>query len=186
MKHIILAGSSRCGKTTLAMKFRKYGYVHYKMDSIKRGIDNNFWKRYQSDWKVVSPYMAHLINQMILDNKSDIVRNKEYYFIDTCHLYPKDIIKYNLDDVIIVFVGYNNLNIDKKIKDIRKYDKKTWSKDINDEDLKDYLISGIEYSNEVKKECEKYNIKYFDTGKNFKKVIKEVEKYLLSKMNEAV
>ncbi len=182
MKHIILAGGSRCGKTTLAMKFRKYGFIHYKMDSIKRGIDNNFWKKYKSDWKVVSPYMAHLINQMIIDNQNDIVKDKEYYFIDTCHLYPKDIIKYNLDNTIIVFVGYNDLDIDKKIRDIRKYDKKTWSNSINDNDLRDYLISGINYSNEVKKECEKYNIKYFDTGRNFKKIMKEIEKYIINEL----
>ena len=42
MKHIIIAGASRSGKTTLALKFKKEGFVHYKMDTIKRGLDNNF------------------------------------------------------------------------------------------------------------------------------------------------
>ena len=42
MKHIIIAGASRSGKTTLALKLAKHGFVHYKMDSIKRGIDDNF------------------------------------------------------------------------------------------------------------------------------------------------
>ena len=181
-KHIILAGGSRCGKTTLAMKLSKLGFVHYKMDTIKRGIDRNFWDHYQDDWRVVSPHMAHLINTMIQDNKSDIVRGKEYYCIDTCHLYPSDLVKYDLGNTVIVFFGYINIDIEKKIRDIRKYDKKLWSSKLSDDDLREYLKTGIEYSKEVKEECEKYNIKFFDTGRNFKRVKKEAEKYILCEL----
>ena len=35
MKHIIIAGASRSGKTTLALKLAKHGFIHYKMDSKK-------------------------------------------------------------------------------------------------------------------------------------------------------
>jgi adenylate kinase family enzyme len=181
-KHIILAGGSRCGKTTLAMKLSKLGFVHYKMDTIKRGIDRNFWNHYRDDWRVVSPHMGHLIKTIIVENQSDIVRGKEYYCIDTCHIYPSDLAKYNLKDTIIVFFGYINIDIEKKIRDIRKYDKKLWSSELSDDDLRDYLKTGIDYSKEAKEECEKYNIKFFDTGRNFKKVIKEAEKYILDEL----
>ena len=183
-KHIILAGGSRCGKTTLSMKLGKLGFVHYKMDTIKRGIDRNFWDHYQDDWRVVSPYMAHLIKTIIEENQSDIVRGKEYYCIDTCHIYPSDLVKYKLENVVIVFLGYINLDIEKKIRDIRKYDKKLWSSKLTDEDLRYYLKSGIEYSIEAKNECEKYNIKFFDTGRNFKKVMKDVYSYILSELKK--
>ena len=36
--HIIIAGCARSGKTTLSLMLNKYGYVHYKMDSIKKRI----------------------------------------------------------------------------------------------------------------------------------------------------
>ena len=37
---------------------------------------------------------------------------------------------------------------------------------------------GIMYSKKAKEQCEKYNIKYFDTSYNFKEVMKEVERYI--------
>ena len=183
MKHVIIAGASRCGKTTLSLKLRKLGLVHYKMDSIKRGIDNNFWNGYKDDWRKVSPHMAKLINTMIKDNKTDIVNNKEYYLIDTCHLYPTDIIKYDIKNTIIVFIGYSEVNIDKKLKQIRKYDKNVWSNDIDDNEMKYGISLGVEYSKITKEECKKYNIKYFDVSKNFKKVLKEVYDYIMLEIN---
>ena len=66
MKNVIIAGCSRCGKTTLSKYLKdKYGLTHYKMDSIKRGIDKNFWDGYKDDWEKVSPHIAHLIKQII-------------------------------------------------------------------------------------------------------------------------
>ena len=183
-KHVILAGGSRCGKTTLSMKLSKLGFVHYKMDTIKRGIDRNFWDHYKDDWRVVSPHMAHLIRVMIEDNQSDVVRGKEYYCIDTCHLYPVDIAKCNLENTVIVFFGYIDLDIEEKIRYIRKYDKKTWSCKLSDDELRDYLQEGIDYSKEVKEECEKYGIKFFDTGRNFKKVMKEAYNYIQEELKK--
>ena len=54
MKHIIIAGASRSGKTTLALKLAKHGFIHYKMDSIKRGIDDNFYEKRDGAWIAVN------------------------------------------------------------------------------------------------------------------------------------
>ena len=183
-KHVIIAGASRCGKTTLSLRLSKLGFVHYKMDSIKRGIDNNFWDHYHDDWKVVSPHMCHLIKMIIEENQLDIVRDKEYYCIDTCHIYPNDIAECNLKNTIIIFLGYTDLNIDEKIRDIRKYDDKTWSDKLTDEEFKPYLEEGIKYSREAKEMCCKYNIKYFDVSKNFNKVIEEAYQFIINELKK--
>lgn len=181
-KHIIIVGCSRCGKTTLSLKLAKLGFVHYKMDSIKRGIDRNFWDSYQGEWRMVSPHMAELISRMIRENKTDIVYNKEYYVIDTLYLYPSDLAKQDLKDTIIVFLGHANTTPEEKLKQIRKYDKNVWSNKLDDEEMKYGIQRGIDYSIEVKEECEKYGIKYFDVSKNFKKVQKDVYNYILSEL----
>lgn len=178
MKHIIIAGAARSGKTMLALKLGQEGFVHYKMDSIKRGIDNNFWNNYKDDWKKVSPHMAHLIKTIIDENQSDIVKNQEYYCIDTCHIYPRDIAKYNLKNTVIVFMGYCDIDIKDKIKNIRKYDIGTWSTKKTDEDLINYTKQDIEYSIEAKKECEEFGIKFFDTSNNFEKVLYDIYTYI--------
>jgi len=173
MKNVIIAGSSRCGKTTLSKYLKdKYGLTHYKMDSIKRGIDKNFWDGYKDDWHKVSPHMAHLINQIINE------REDEYLVIDTCHLYPEDIFKYNLKDTIIIFLGHDTISVDDKLKEIRKYDKHAWTNFKDDEYMKYSTILGLEYSIEARNQCEKLNMKYFDTSHNFKKVMKEIIKYI--------
>lgn len=186
MKHIIIAGASRCGKTTLSMKLSKEGFVHYKMDSIKRGIDKNFWDGYRDDWRRVSPHMAHLIATIINENQSDIVKDKEYYIIDTCHLYPCDIAKYNLENTIIIFLGYSNIDVFDKLGNIRKYDKDVWTTLLSDQDLNYNTELGIEYSKEAKKECEELGIKYFDTSDNFEETLNEAYEYIRGELNEKV
>lgn len=184
MKHIIIAGAARSGKTMMALKLGQEGFVHYKMDSIKRGIDNNFWNNYKDNWKKVSPHMAYLIKTIIDENQSDIVKGKEFYCIDTCHIYPRDIAKYNLKNTIIVFMGYCNINIDDKIKNIRQYDINTWSTKKTDEDLKNDTKMDIEYSKEAKKECEELGIKFFDTSINFEQTLYDIYKYIKDELNE--
>lgn len=185
MKHIIIAGASRSGKTTLSMMLAKKGFVHYKMDSIKRGIDNNFCERIKDDWEKTSPKMSHLIKTIINENESDLTKEKEYYVIDTCHIYPSDISKEDIKNTIIVFLLYPNLNVKEKIKFIRKYDSENiWTNKFSDEENIDNLEYGIEYSKKALKEAIKYNVKYYDTSKNFKKVIKRAYEEILGEVYE--
>lgn len=186
MKHVIIAGAARSGKTMMALKLGQEGFVHYKMDSIKRGIDNNFWNGYKDDWKKVSPHMAYLIKTIIDENQSDIVRNKEFYCIDTCHIYPRDIAKYNLKNTIIVFMGYCNIDVEDKMKNIRKYDVGTWSSLKNDDDLKSDTLMDITYSKEAKKQCEELGIKFFDTSLNFEQTLYDIYKYIKSNQDDIV
>lgn len=183
MKHVIIAGAARSGKTMLALKLGKDGLVHYKMDSIKRGIDNNFWNNYKDNWKKVSPHMAYLIKTIIDENQSDIVKNQEYYCIDTCHVYPKDIAKYNLENTVIIFMGYCNIETKDKVKNIRTYDKGTWSNKKSDDDLIKDTNLDIEYSKEAKKQCEELNIKFFDTSDDFEKQLSLAYQYIKKELN---
>lgn len=185
MKHIIIAGSSRSGKTTLSMMLAKKGFVHYKMDSIKRGLDNNFCKRIKDDWKKTSPKMSHLIKTIITENESDQTKDKEYYVIDTCHIYPSDIYKENIENTIIIFLLYPNLDIDEKIKAIRKYNAENiWTNKYSDAENINNLEYGIAYSKKALSEAIKYNIKYYDTSKNFEKVIKRAYKEIIGEVYE--
>ena len=183
MKHIIIAGASRSGKTTLALKFKKEGFVHYKMDTIKRGLDNNFYDGRISLWSDASPKFANLIERIIDEAKTDIILDEEWYVIDTCHLYPKDIAKIDLTNTLVVFLGYPNKTVYEKLKDIREYDPfNQWTRKKSDEVLINNSALDIEYSICAKLECEKVNIPFFDTGTNFNEAIEEAYKYLKSHM----
>lgn len=179
MKHIIIAGASRSGKTTLSLLLRKKGFVHYKMDSIKRGLDYNFYEGKIKLWSDASPKMAHLISTIINECQTDIIKNFEWYVIDTCHLYPRDIIKQNLSKTIIIFLGYPNLTVEEKMYQIRTYDPmEQWTHMVSDEQLKINIKRDIDFSKEVEQECKEYGIPFFDTGTNYQKTMASIYKFL--------
>ena len=187
VKHIIIAGCSRTGKTTLSMLFKEMGYIHYKMDTIKRGIYNNFCSNKNDDWKNISPKMAHLIATIINECNSDKIKNKEFYCLDTCHLYPIDIANEKLKNTVIVFLGYTDLNKNDKLLNIRKYDSDNiWTSSKSDKEILDNIELGIKYSKEVKKQCNNLKIPYFDTSKNFNKVLNDVYNYIKNAINDEV
>ena len=45
------------------------------MDSIKRGIDDNFHEK-MDDWREISPKMSHLIWRIIKDSETDQIKGK--------------------------------------------------------------------------------------------------------------
>jgi len=184
LKNVIIAGASRCGKTTLSMMLSKIGMIHYKMDSIKRGVDGNFYDKSNEDWHILSPKISHLISTIIKDSKTDVICDKEWYVIDTCHLYPKDIVNENLEDTIVIFIGHPNSDNNEKMKNIRKYDPKNqWTHKLSDKELKEHIKLGKEYSKEAYKECKKYGIPFFDVSANYLQTIEDAYNYIIEKLN---
>ncbi len=177
-KHIIIAGASRSGKTTLATKLKELGYIHYTMDSIKRGIYNdNFAKGRGSNWEEVSPKMAKILERLILDNMNDINYNVEFYAIDIGPLFPKDVIELNkMDNVIIMFLGYPQIDVSWKVEQMIKYDRiiNSWSRDFSQEELEIMINFNIEFSKRIQQQCLENNIMFFDTGYNQNEVLKEI------------
>ena len=179
-KHIIIAGASRSGKTTLATRLKDLGYIHYTMDSIKRGIYNgNFMKGKGSNWKEVSPKMTKLIERLIQDNKEDINYNVEFYVIDVGTIYPEDAVTLNkMDNVILMFLGYPDVDVSWKVHQMQKYDKalNSWTKNLPEDQITGMVNFSVGFSKEVRKQCLENNIMFFDTGYNQKEVLDEIYK----------
>ena len=178
--HVIIAGAARSGKTTLSLMLNEYGYTHYKMDSIKRGICESYFLKYD-DWEDVSPIMCRIINRIIEDNKTDTNYMKEKYLFDTPFLYPKDIEMINTEDTKVVFLGYAHIDIENEMKLIREHDEENyWTNKISDEALRKETYDNIEFSKYLEDECNKLGIKYFDTSNNRNDVLKEVLDYIVN------
>lgn len=177
--HVIVAGAARAGKTTLSLMLNKYGYTHYKMDSIKRGICEAFNIKFDG-WESISPMICTIINRIIQDNKTDTNYGVEKYLFDTPFLYPKDIQKIDTSDTKVIFIGYAHVDVEEHMKTIRENDKNNfWSSKISDEDLRRWTHDDIEYSKLLESECKKYNIPYFDTSVNRDEVLQEALEYIL-------
>lgn len=178
--HVIIAGTARAGKTSLALKL-KDEFVHYKMDSIKRGICEAYNISYD-DWAGVSPVMCRIINRIIEDNKTDTNFQEEKYLFDTPFLYPEDISLINTEETIVVFLGYPKLTAKENFDKIRKYDKENyWTTKIPDDKLLEWCKDNVDFSIFLEEECKKYHIPFFDTSHNREEVLKEAEKFIQEK-----
>lgn len=170
--HVIIAGAARAGKTTLSLMLNEYGFTHYKMDSIKRGICESYDLKYD-DWEGVSPIMCKIINRIILDNRTDTNFGVEKYLFDTPFLYPKDIEMIDTSETKVIFLGYAHIDVEEELKLIRKYDKENfWTSKISDEELRRWTYDNIEFSKYLESECAKLGIPYYDTSKDRKNVLK--------------
>ncbi len=85
------------------------------------------------------------------------------------------------DKLRICFVGYTDVTVDEKVKDIKKIScgKSDWLSDKSDEYIIDHVKNMIAHSIKIKKSCKENNIRYFDTSKNFMDVIEDTIEYLL-------
>lgn len=172
--HVIIAGAARSGKTTLSLMLNNYGFTHYKMDSIKRGICEYYSLKYD-DWKDVSPIMCTIINRVIEDNKTDTNYLKEKYLFDTPFLLPKDIQMINTKDTYVIFLGYSKISVGEMVKRIRENDLENyWTSKKSDEEIIKETYDNIEFSKHIEEECKKYGIKYYDTSNDREKVLNDI------------
>lgn len=171
--HLIIAGAARSGKTSLSLMLNKYGYTHYKMDSIKRGICESYNFIYD-DWEGVSPIMCKIINRIIEDNKTDTNYGLEKYLFDIPFLYPKDISLIDTSNTKVIFLGYAHIDVEEELKLIRKYDKDHfWTTKISDNELRKWTYDNIEFSKYLESECQKLGITYYDTSVNREEVLQK-------------
>ena len=179
-KHIIIAGSPRAGKTTLSRKIieRFPRYTHYKMDSIKRAVFDIFYPG-NSDWHVASKIVSRIIKKIVDDNKQESTQN-ELFIFDTPHLYPEDLKDFDKNEYLIVFIGYTEISVKEKTEEILKYDKDTcWTQKLDREKLEELVKGNIEFSKEIRSQCRKYGLKYFDMSNNLPRTIERVKAFIV-------
>jgi hypothetical protein len=106
------------------------------------------------------------------------------YIIEGEAILPELIVelsKKHPDKLKICFVGYTDVTIDKKVKEIKKFScgKSDWLIDKSDEYIIDHVKNMISHSRKIKKSCLENTIKYIDTSKNFMDAIEDTVEYLL-------
>ena len=177
MKHIIVAGAPRSGKTTISRELTYLGYVHYRLDSIKRAIFSIFCPN-EKDWHKASQITVKIIEKLVDDNEQESIR-KEFFIFDTPHLYPEDVANLDKDKYLIVFIGYTDVDVSEKVQTILEYDAETcWTHKQTKERLHELVQGNIEFSKEIKTQCKKHGIPYFDVSKEPEINLNKVKDYI--------
>lgn len=89
----------------------------------------------------------------------------------------------DFENTIVVCLGLRNLNIDEIVDLCIKHDaEKDWTFGLSREYLKRYATDWYFTNEMLKKECPKYEIKYYDTSKNrvetLNNIMKKIEEYM--------
>lgn len=176
-KHVIVAGACRAGKTTLSKSLVDLGFIHYKMDAVKRAAYKVFELDKNSDWSVLSSKIIQIIESIIEDNSAD--DSHERFVIDTPYVYPKDLANIDREKFVVIFVGYSQITPTEKLVQIRQNDSDNcWTTSVPDNEMLKQSQMSIEYSKIVKKQCVENGFAYFDTSEDFFEVLENAKKYI--------
>ena len=162
-KHLMIAGISRGGKSTICneiLKNQKYHYI--QMDRIVRAFQNHFPETgitHQDRIWNVSKNLAPFLNSMLEDDLDN------YLLIDTYHVVPEDYVKYiNQEICDVCFVGYPDISVEQKFHDIRNFDQREEDRQKSDDELKEKCKRLMEESKFLQAECEKYQLPFLNTS----------------------
>lgn len=189
MKNILIMGIGRAGKTTLSEmlkdKYNNYSLIH--SDSLKwamiRAKDKESYYRENVDkqkefehGKYFQRTLLELFDSCIRKDK-----NNYGYIVESGQLHPKTVSEMvNFNNTIVVCLGLGDLSLDEMVDLCIKHDtEKDWTFNLPRDYLKQHAADWFKANQMLKKECPKYNIKYYDTSKNrvdvLNNIMKEIE-----------
>lgn len=181
----IVGGTPRSGKSVLKRllleRYRIPGFcTDYLRDALVHKVPEFGIKHGMSDAEkseLLWPYFRGILDQRQKYYEDDLL-------IEGTNFLPKYLKEFATNNKFrILFLGYSEVEPERKFKDIRTFPGKhdEWTKEISDHNLKKMVAEFIEISKYFKSECALYGIKYFDTSKNFNSVIEQAAEYLVGR-----
>lgn len=189
MKNIVIFGSARSGKSTLAkMISKKFNNYHIIIgDDIRWAFqetlpDNNINSKGGIGMKEDFPrFLSTLFYKSIKRNYGEI-----NYIVETCDINPdkaKEL--FDRDDTILIFLGTPRQTIEQHFNEIKKYQtERDWTYDRTDEEILYHSKYWIPKSKEHQEECKRLNIWYVDTSFDREKVLNDTLKKIEERILE--
>ena len=192
----IVGGVNRSGKSTLAYHLnKKHGLPFFSLDHLMHGLLNG-----QSDIQCEgrthdrekATVMWPIVKELILNKlKINYITDKDekdtpvHYLMEGVIIRPEhcaELTKLYPNHIKTCWLGYTDIDEKVKYHNIKTFNHlpNDWLSKENDERIYGVIEASKKYSLELKKECQKFDIHFFDTGSNFEQVLGQVERYLYS------
>lgn len=174
MKHIIIAGSARSGKTTLAAMLKeKYpAYSVFHGDAMREWLITLLGKQRASELVHSDEYaesMLFLVNS-ILDNAACP------YIIEWSRLYPSAVRKLNsFDQCAFVFLGHGGIAPKALMEQCRRFESKDdFTSQLSDEILCQSCIRWASADQKIFNECTELGYLYYNTANSRKLTLQKI------------
>lgn len=175
MKNILVWGTGRAGKTTLAgMAHRQLGLKHVEMDLVRNKYHEDFPDR-------PSPIMpcyggivddvaeTEILSQVMLDFLKQLEKSNDPFIAESVYLDPTVLKGLNKSKYLIIGIGNAQISGRNKLTGIRQHDTaQSWTSHYGDEYVLPYCDFNIEQSKHIQKTMAKLGggARYFDTSTN--------------------
>lgn len=166
MEHIIIAGSARSGKTTLAAMLKeKYpAYSVFHGDSMREWLITLLGKQHASELVHSDEYaeaMLLLVNS-ILDNAA------HPFIIEWSRLFPSAVRMLNsFDQCTFIFLGHGGIAPKALMEQCRNYeDTEDFTAQLSDDNLYDSCVRWAATDQKIMKECADLGYMYYNTTRN--------------------
>lgn len=178
MKDIIIIGRPRAGKSTLADKLvNTYGYQIIRLDELRNTFRDIFPELSIAPHTAINNEKWYKFFMEYYENLKKFSRYKYKFIIEGCEmhiskcaeLFGKD------DDKLIYVLSQIDIKPNDMANNILKYDTKDdWTKIYKYDELLEYCKNSIEKAKKIKRDCEQYGLRFYDTSKNREKVLQEI------------
>jgi len=197
LKSIVIVGSGRNGKTTLAQKIHaelNHYVIHmdYLMTTLDRAypqLDVRVAWDYDKVLVNISPFIGHFLGMSVRyrDFDEDLVLDKH---VVKGNKFVMEVGHFNFDKISSIFQKYDigelednfiliglvqNKTAEEFLKDLRKYDTEDeWTYDCDDDELMDYCKLLVEHNQEMYDNFIKYGFTIYDTSGDREQVFKQI------------
>lgn len=171
MKNILIVGSPRVGKTTLAKKISKeLGYVYIGLDNIFESVEK------LNCWPYPKYYDANIVSSVLVPLVINYINNldQDYHYVLEGAYIDIEKIALKVKNTIIIGLTYNELDHKKLFSNIKKYDHNAWINAFNDDEILEKCDCFIKRNKYYNEEFKKLNIKSYDLSNDYNQVMDEI------------
>jgi hypothetical protein len=197
MKNIIIAGSSRAGKSTLARKLNEeLNYFIISVDKLVAVFQGAYpqlnirlnWDR-EKTTENLAPFIGHYLGMFssangrgLLPYSHGAVKGNRFvleggYFdfdkiLPILKMYEIEELK---DNFLLIGLVQNNKKVDEFISDFKKYDTEDdWTYNFSDDDLREVSEDAVSFSRAMSDHLVKYGFTIYDTSKDREQVLDQI------------
>ena len=164
----ILTGTAKSGKTLISKEIQsRYNISIFSTDYIMMMLhhgnnDSNL------DINASDTTVAKKLEPFIYGMIKTMNENNETYLIEGVHFNPdfsKRLLEDFKDKIKILYIGYKNISLENKMKEINKYKNimnNPWLFDHQGQPMEKIVAYMIKESKRIYNECSKYNLTYID------------------------
>lgn len=174
MKHVLILGAARSGKSTLAqMLADKFGYSIISVDAFISAMEENYpdkgFAHHLKNNHKIAPFVVSYANAIMYNLP------KEKFVVEGYHISLSDAVKLFEPKFEIVVLGYPKLTAQEAFANVRKYEGKfDYTKAISDEKLLNIISRHVEYSKEFEQKCKELGLSFYDTSYNREEVLRNI------------